>query len=274
MKAYLQKKYSEIKFSKEQGELIKQNTSMNKSFEKKNKYYIKNNFLYAIFGIISISFNVYLYIRLKNALLYIQIFKELKNEKDVQLFLNNKTDYYFQKRKQFLDGKNITYDESNLYTFQQKLSYLAIHESPEYKTNLVDKIKIHEYSKKVLGKDICSPILKVYDDSNEINLNELPDKFVLKCNHGSGMNIFCKDKKTFDLEKAKKIINIWKDTNYGLEHSEFQYLFVKRRILAAPYLGDNIIDYTCIIRVPQGSLSAYTSAENYPDPSEYIYKEY
>ena len=30
----------------------------------------------------------------------------------------------------------------------------------------------------------------------------------------------------------------------------------------------------CIIRVPQGSLSAYTSAENYPDPSEYIYEEY
>ena len=34
------------------------------------------------------------------------------------------------------------------------------------------------------------------------------------------------------------------------------------------------IPYTCIIRVPQGSLSAYTSASNYPDPSEYIYEEY
>ena len=34
------------------------------------------------------------------------------------------------------------------------------------------------------------------------------------------------------------------------------------------------IPTTCIIRVPQGTLSAYTSAENYPDPSEYIYEEY
>ena len=34
------------------------------------------------------------------------------------------------------------------------------------------------------------------------------------------------------------------------------------------------IPTTCIIRVPQGSLSAYTSKENYPDPSEYIYEEY
>lgn len=31
---------------------------------------------------------------------------------------------------------------------------------------------------------------------------------------------------------------------------------------------------TCTIRVPQGSLSAYTSAENYPNPSAYIYEEY
>ena len=75
----------------------------------------------------------------------------------------------------------------------------------------------------------------------------------MKCNHGSGMNIFCKDKKTFDLENAKKKLNIWKDTNYGLEHSEFQYLFVKRRIFAAPYLGDNIIGYElyCFNGIPK-----------------------
>ena len=34
------------------------------------------------------------------------------------------------------------------------------------------------------------------------------------------------------------------------------------------------IPATCIIRVPQGTLSDYTSAEYYPDPSDYIYEEY
>ena len=38
--------------------------------------------------------------------------------------------------------------------------------------------------------------------------------------------------------------------------------------------GDLGIPTTCIIRVPQGSLSDYTSAENYPDPEYYIYEEY
>ena len=42
-----------------------------------------------------------------------------------------------------------------------------------------------------------------------------------------------------------------------------------------PELGGDLgLPTTCVIRVPQGTLSAYTSAENYPDPSEYIYEEY
>lgn len=38
--------------------------------------------------------------------------------------------------------------------------------------------------------------------------------------------------------------------------------------------GSLDIPKTCIIRVPQGTLSAYTSASNYPNPSSYIYEEY
>lgn len=38
--------------------------------------------------------------------------------------------------------------------------------------------------------------------------------------------------------------------------------------------GDLGIPTTCVIRVPQGTLEDYTSAENYPDPSEYTYEEY
>lgn len=43
-----------------------------------------------------------------------------------------------------------------------------------------------------------------------------------------------------------------------------------------PSLEDGLgIAKTCKIRVPQGSLSAYTSAENYPDPKDgYTYEEY
>ena len=44
------------------------------------------------------------------------------------------------------------------------------HESPEKKTQMVDKISLRNYSKKILRKNICTPILKIYDDIDEINL--------------------------------------------------------------------------------------------------------
>ena len=73
-----------------------------------------------------------------------------------------------------------------------------------------------------MGKDICVPIIKIYKDSNDIKLEDLPDKFVLKCNHGSGMNILCNNKSNFNLENAKLNLNKWKSINYGLISSEFQ----------------------------------------------------
>ena len=57
------------------------------------------------------------------------------------------------------------------------------------------------------------------------------------------MNIFCKDKSNFDLEGTKRQLNIWMNMNYGKRGSEFQYYFVKRKILASPFLGDDIKDY-------------------------------
>ena len=91
-------------------------------------------------------------------------------------------------------------------TIQSKLNYLIVHESPEFKTNLVDKIMLHNYSIKKLGKDICVPIIKIYNDTKEIKLDELPDKFALKYNHGSGMNILCNNKWSIIKIKTNKII--------------------------------------------------------------------
>ena len=132
---------------------------------------------------------------------------------------------------------------SNLTTIQEKLNYLMIHESPDYKSKIADKILLHKYSINKLGKDICVPIIKIYNHSNEIILEDLPDKFVLKCNHGSGMNIICNNKSTFDINKARFQLNKWKNINYGLNHNEFQYLNIEPKIYAEIFLKENIEDY-------------------------------
>jgi len=176
---------------------------------------------------------------LTNKLYYtIDVYKNL-----LKLYIENREEFYLKGREYYMKKHGKKYNDSNIVTIQDKLNYLLIHESPENKTEIVDKILLRNYSKKILGKDICAPILKIYNSSDEIYLNDLPDKFVLKCNHGSQMNIICKDKNTFDLENAKKKLKEWMNINYGLMNFEYQYINVKKKIFAEEYLGDDITNY-------------------------------
>ena len=257
----------------EKSSLLNNNSSKKKLIVNKWKYFLQIFIgLFSLFTVIALLLYISMLNKRLNELEYInKIYKIFNTNQDLKLFLKNKTEYYYKKRKHFFH-RGYNNNESNLITFQDKLNYLVIHESPEYKSNLADKIKLSEYSKKKLGKNICVPILKIYDDANEINLNELPDKFILKCNHGSGMNIICKDKSKFDFEMAKRQLNIWKSSNYGFETNEFQYIFIDRKIFASPYLGDDIIDYKifCFNGNPK-----YIAARKYDETEKlYFYNYY
>ena len=161
----------------------------------------------------------------------------------LKLYAENKTAFKIRGRQRIMEICGKIYNESNIKTIQDKLNWLLIHENPENKTNLVDKILLHEYSKKKLGKDICVPILKIYNSSEEIDLNQLPEKFVLKCNHGCGMNILCSDKSKLNLMNAKIKLDEWMNLNYGLRNFEYQYININKKIFAEQYLLDNINDY-------------------------------
>ena len=66
--------------------------------------------------------------------------------------MQNKTEFYFKYRVKLIKQYNISYNESNLTTFQDKLNYLLIHDNPELKIDIVDKIKIHQFRKKFQEK--------------------------------------------------------------------------------------------------------------------------
>ena len=154
-------------------------------------------------------------------------------------------EYYFNQGRRLQNGyfPGIKYINPETKTIQSKLNYLIVHESPDYKSKIVDKIKLHEYVYKILGKDICVPIIKIYQNISQINFDELPDKFVLKCNHGAGMNIIVNNKLNLDYNDTKYMLDSWMKRNFGLEGAEFQYINIEKRIFAEKFLQDNIEDY-------------------------------
>lgn len=109
---------------------------------------------------------------------------------------------YYKQRKRFPNLKNPT-DISEIL-----ISRILSNEIDKY-ADLADKIKVREYIK---SKGLGNILLEHYgywDDANKININDLPEKFVLKLNNsGGGKNIFvCRDKAIFNIDEAKSHLN-------------------------------------------------------------------
>ena len=149
------------------------------------------------------------------------------------------TKKYIDRMVRFCKTQGVNINLENPTTIQDKLAWLNIYDENPLKTKCADKIKLHEYCKEKLGKDICVPILHVYDKVEDINWDELPEQFVMKCNHGSGMNIIVKNKKELDIEKAKKDLTLWMNDDFSVRNGfEAHYHDIERKIFVEEYKND------------------------------------
>ena len=124
----------------------------------------------------------------------------------------------------------------NPQTFNEKIQWLKIHDrNPLYPT-LVDKVAVKEWAAAKIGEEYIIPTLAVWDSVDEIDIDALPERFVLKCTHDSGSAVLCTDKASFDLEAAKKRLSERLALDYGARFREWPYSKVPRRILVERFL--------------------------------------
>lgn len=138
-------------------------------------------------------------------------------------------------------------DWDNPKTFNEKLQWLKLYDrKPEY-TTMVDKYRVKQWVSDRIGEQYVIPTLAVYDSVDEIDLDKLPNQFVLKCNHDSGSVVICRNKSTFDLGAAKEKLGEALKKNFYWEAREWPYKNVRPCILAEQYLYDKadhgLIDY-------------------------------
>ena len=139
---------------------------------------------------------------------------------------------YFKSRM----GRELNLD--NPQTFNEKLQWLKLHDRNPLYTILVDKYEVKKYVSEIIGEDHIIPTYGVWDSFDEVDFKTLPDQFVLKCTHDSGGIVICKDKKSFDIRKAKKKINRCLNNNYFYRSREWPYKDVRPRVLAEKYMSD------------------------------------
>lgn len=138
---------------------------------------------------------------------------------------------YFSGMRKFPNIENPT-------TYNEKLQWLKLNDiHPEY-GELVDKATAKDHVAKEIGEEHIIPTLGVWSTFDEVDFDSLPNQFVLKTTHDSGGVVVCKDKTTFNKEKARKKIEKSLKNDYFLVHREYPYKYVKPRVLAEQYMVD------------------------------------
>lgn len=151
---------------------------------------------------------------------------------------NSWDDEKFLKRKfKACMGRELDLDAP--ITFNEKLQWLKLYDrNPKY-TMLVDKFLVRDHIRERLGEEYLIPLIGVWDSPDEIDFDRLPNEFVLKCNHNSGLGMYiCRDKSQMDVKKVKNELHRGLAQDYYLLGREWPYKNVPPRIICEKYMVD------------------------------------
>lgn len=133
-------------------------------------------------------------------------------------------------------------------TLDEKIQWMKLHyyKDNELVKQCADKLRVREYVKECGLEHILNPLFGTYQHANEINWNELPDKFVLKWNFGCGGNVICSDKAKLNIPATIRDLNRFEKMKFHLIAAEPQYNFPKR-LLCEQFIetedGHSPVDY-------------------------------
>ncbi len=123
--------------------------------------------------------------------------------------------------------------------FSQKMQWLKLYDPSPLRSQLANRVTVRDWVKEKIGEEYLIPIYGVYDCFDDIDFDDLPDRFVMKANHGSGWNIVVKDKSKFNKRKAKKKFDQWLSMSFTYwDEYEIHYNSIKPQIVIEKYMED------------------------------------
>ena len=133
----------------------------------------------------------------------------------------------------------------------QWINWISFNSDTSQWPQLADKLAVREYVKEKGFGDILIPLLGKWENPEYISFDNLPDKFVLKANNGSGDVRVILDKNKEDLGEIRKYFQSILGTKFGKESAEPHYLKIKPYVIAEALLdkekqsipSTSLIDY-------------------------------
>ena len=167
-------------------------------------------------------------------------------------YINNIFDknciYKKEIEKWWLLNKKKIINIDNPKTFNEKIQWLKIFDSTPKKAYLSDKYLVRIWIKNKIGEKYLIPLIGIYNKLDEINFENLPKSFVIKCNHCNEHNIIVKDKSKLNMTEIKFNLYRWINENNAFKNNdiELQYLDIQDKIIIEHYMNeekDNFKNY-------------------------------
>lgn len=134
-------------------------------------------------------------------------------------------------------------------TYDEKLHYVMVTCMGKEEARFADKIKVRNYVRECGYESFLPQIYGVWDKADDVNLTNLPEKFVLKTNHACGEQhyLLCKDKNIIDWEKELLKFRKALKTQFWKCNYEYHYKYIQPKVYAEELLesGDDgrLTDY-------------------------------
>ena len=130
-------------------------------------------------------------------------------------------------------------DLKNPKRFNEKIQWLKIYDRNPLYTVMADKYGARKFVADKIGEEYLIPLIGVYDRFDEIDFEQLPKEFVMKCTHDSGGLVICRDKSKLDLKKTRRRIEKCLKRNFFWKGREWPYKDIPPKIIIEKYMSDS-----------------------------------
>ncbi len=141
-------------------------------------------------------------------------------------------------RERFRKETGRSLNLKNPRTFDEKLLWIELYWRHPLKTRCTDKYALRAYVEEQGYGRLLPELLGVYEQSSAIDFDALPERFVLKCTHGWGFNIICRQKSGLDRTAARRQLDSWMKMDFSRRFGEIHYAGIRPRIICEAYLDD------------------------------------
>lgn len=147
----------------------------------------------------------------------------------------------------FFNVHNRILNLENPKYYNDQIIWLKLFWRDELAKICANKFTARQYIENTVGKKYLAPLINVFDKPNEIDFDILPNRYVVKMSHGSGMNIIINDSSQIDRINILKKLRKWKKIEYYYLAREWVYHKTPRKVLIEKNLlneaNSSLVDY-------------------------------